>query len=261
MTVLGIAVFPDAALLALAALALIYFCSYFIKGAFGFGSLTPAIMFGSWLIAPHHAVLLATLANAASQVQFVPEGLRHGDRALTLRVLPANFLGAVLGLAIFATIDPRLLSLALGLCLGLLVAAEMARVPERIGALVDLAGWKATTTMAALSGLISGVTGAGGLFFMVAIIKVAVPEPRAFRATTLLVSAVVVLFRTAILVGSGFVTPSLLVETLLLTPAILLGGWIGARFFRLLPARLFFAGIQALLLLGAAGLIWQGWPR
>jgi hypothetical protein len=40
-------------------------------------------------------------------------------------------------------------------------------VPDRIGAVVDLAGWKATTTMAALSGLVSGITGAGGLFLWV----------------------------------------------------------------------------------------------
>jgi uncharacterized membrane protein YfcA len=252
--------FEGAALWALAALAATYCFAYFLKGAFGVGALTPVVLVGSLLLAPHHAVMLGVLANAGSQFQFIPEGWRFGDRQLVKRVAIPNMIGTALGVAVFANLDGQMLAFVLGVALGLIVLADLLHLIDRIGEFVDLRSRRVAWSLAAFSGLVTGVTGAGGLFFLAVYLRLALPDPRSFRATTFLLSAVAVLWRTSMLAIYGFVTLKVIVETLLLGPAILFGGWLGARFYHALPKRLFFLGVQILLLVGSAGLIIKGWP-
>lgn len=257
-SIFGVAVFEGVDLAGFAGLSAIYFGSYFLKGAFGVGALTPAILFGSFLLPPHHAVLLALIANAASQIQFIPEGLRHGDWPVVWRHVPAYLGGVVIGVVIFAWLDARWLTLVLGSCLAALMIAELARVPERLAEIFDVRSPAVAHTLAGASGLVTGVSGAGGLFFMVALLKFAGLAPRPFRATTFLLSAFSILWRTLLFAIGGFITLSLLGEVLLLLPVVVLGGIAGNRLFHLLPARGFFVGVQVLLLFAALGLVWSG---
>ena len=254
----GLSAFDGIAPAGLAGLAAIYFLSYFIKGVVGFGALTPAILFGSFLIPPHHAVLLALMANATSQLQFIPEGLRHGDRRVILRYAPAYLGGVALGVVLFAHLDAKWLTLVLGLSIAALMAAELMRLPESAGRFIDLRSPLIGNGLAAASGTLTGVTGAGGLFFMVALLKLSGLTARTFRATTFLLSAFSILWRTVLLAFGGFITASLVVESVLLLPLVVLGGVAGSRLFHRLPAHVFFTCVQALLLAGALGLVWQG---
>lgn len=256
--VAGFPAFDGVAPLGLAGLAAIYFLSYFIKGVVGFGALTPAILFGSFLIPPHHAVLLALMANATSQLQFIPEGVRFGDWGVVLRYVPAYLGGVAVGVVLFASLDARWLTLVLGLSVAALMAAELLRLPERAGRLVDLRSPLIGNGLAGASGALTGVTGAGGLFFMVALLKLAGLTPRTFRATTFLLSAFSILWRTALLAIGGFITVTLVIESIMLLPLVLLGGAAGSRLFHRLPANVFFTAVQVLLLAGALGLVWQG---
>jgi uncharacterized membrane protein YfcA len=245
---------------ALAMLATAFAFAYFLKGAFGVGALTPAILFGSLVLPAHHAVMLAILANASSQLQFIPEGFRAGDRALVRRVILPLMSGGAIGITIFANLDGRLLTFILGVALGIVVAADLFNLIERLTALVDIRSQRAVWSLAGFSGLVTGVTGAGGLFFLAVYLKLACPSPRVFRGTTFLLSAVGILWRTIVLAIAGFVTLQILAETLLLLPIVVLGGWLGDRLHHKLPARTFFKGVQVLLLIGALGLIAKGWP-
>lgn len=253
----GIPLFEGFSAVQLAGLGLVFFASYFLKGAFGFGSLTPAILFASWIIEPHHAVLLAMLANCASQVQFIPEGVRHGSWPIVRTLLAANFVGAAIGIAIFSNLDGRGLTLALGIALGLVVLCDVLKLPEKLGEHVDVRGRVAGWLIAAFSGLVSGLTGAGGLFFMAYYVRLSSNDPRSFRATTLLLSSIIVAFRTAVLAYAGFVNPQLLLETLCLAPFYVTGGWIGTVLFGRLSPKHFFMGIQVLLLMASAGLVYK----
>ncbi|MBM3524311.1 MAG: hypothetical protein FJX57_15255, partial [Alphaproteobacteria bacterium] len=154
----------------------VYFFAYFLKGAFGLGALTPAVLFGSLVVGPHHAVILAALANTASQVQFLRDAWRTGDRALAGRLLVPLVIGAAGGLLVFARLDARLLSLALGIVLGLIVLADMLSLIDRLASRVDLRSRAVQWLVAAISGGIGGLTGAGGLFFLAAYVRFACRE-------------------------------------------------------------------------------------
>ena len=56
----------------------------------------------------------------------------------------------------------------------------------------------------------------------------------------------------------GFITVTLVIESIMLLPLVLLGGAAGSRLFHRLPANVFFTAVQVLLLAGALGLVWQG---
>lgn len=63
----------------------------------GIGALSPAILFATMLVGPHHAVLLAVVTNAVSHLQILPQGLRDGDWKIARQVMVGNFAGSVLG--------------------------------------------------------------------------------------------------------------------------------------------------------------------
>ena len=62
----GISLFEGLSAQAIAAVALIYFVAFSIRGVIGFGSGMPAVLFSSWILDPHHAVLLALTTKWAS---------------------------------------------------------------------------------------------------------------------------------------------------------------------------------------------------
>ncbi len=237
---------------------LVYFFAFAVKGAFGLGSLTPTVLFGAWVVEPHHAVLLALVSNAYTQIQFIPDGVRHGDWGLVRRVVPANFAAAALGVWIFGRLDGPVLTLVLGLALGAIIVTDLTRALPALAEQTNLRSPVVVVSLSALAGLTSGVTGAGGLIFLALYLKLACPEPRSFRATIILLAALMVAWRVAVLAMSGFVTPTLLLECAVLLPITLLGGWVGIRLFRWLPREYFYTGLQLVLIAAAVNLVWKG---
>jgi uncharacterized membrane protein YfcA len=112
--------------------------------------------------------------------------------------------------------------------------------------------------MSILSGVVSGVTGAGGLFFVAIYVKHICPTPQAYRGTVFLLSMLVVFWRTGVLVISGFIDTTLLIEGSLLVPVIVMGGVVGSWFYRKLSVRGFFLFFQFIVLFGAINLLWRG---
>ena len=257
MIIAGVPVFQDLSWVTFALLAAVYFGAFFIKGVFGLGSLTPTVLFGAWVVEPHQAVLLALICNAMTQVQYLPEAVRHGDWTITRQIIVANFAAAALGVWIFGRMDASWLTLVLGLSLGAIVAADMGDVLNRLAKRFDVRSPLMAYSLSALAGFISGLTGAGGLFFLALYVKMVCPEPRKFRATIFLLAALVIVWRVVILGATGFITVPLLAESAALLPAVVLGGLVGMRAFHIIRRDLFFRAFQVVLLCAAANLIWK----
>lgn len=239
-------------------LAAIYFAAFAVKGAIGLGSLTPTIVFGALVIGAHHAVALALMANILSQLQYVGHGFRFGDWAIARRVIVPNFAAAALGIWIFGRIGAPELTILLGVSLGALVALDISGYWSRLASRIDISRPGTLLGLSALSGLISGTTGAGGLLFMAVYLRLVKPDKADFRATILLLGTLVVGWRAIVMVYAGHIDRQILTEGLLLFPVVLLGGVFGTRAFGWISELRFTRILQVVLLFGASVLIWRG---
>jgi hypothetical protein len=239
-------------------LAAVFFGSYFVKGAIGMGAMSPAILFGTMLVGPHHAILLGAITNAASHLQFLPQGMRDGDWRVARQVMLGNFAGSVLGIWIFGQVSSAWLTFLLGLTLGAVLITDMTNALERLSRRIDLRASSFVVPLSAISGVISGVTGAGGLFVIAIYVKHVCPTPRTYRRTVILLAMLVVGWRTVVLVATGFIDRELVMEGALMLPAIVLGGIAGTWVYRKLTVTGFFMFFQLVILFGAVNLLWRG---
>ncbi len=130
----GFHIFEGVSWAELACLFVAYFATYLIKGVVGLGGLTPVILFGSFIVGPHHSVLLALTANALSQVQFIPQAIRDGEWKIARKIIGANFAGAAVGIWVFGRLDAGWMTLVLGATLGLLSLVDQSnRASQLVG--------------------------------------------------------------------------------------------------------------------------------
>ena len=256
--IVPVVLFEDIDTKRLVLLAAIYFGAFTVKGAIGLGSLTPTIVFGAMVIEAHHAVALALMANILSQLQFVGHGFRFGDWAIARRMIVPNFAAAALGVWIFGRIGAPELTFLLGVSLGALVALDISGFWSRLAGRIDISRPGTLVTLSALSGLISGTTGAGGLLFMAIYLRLVKPDKADFRATILLLSTLVVGWRAIVMVYAGHIDRQIFTEGLLLFPVVLLGGLFGTRAFGWISELKFTRILQIIVLFGALVLIWRG---
>lgn len=240
------------------ALAAVYLFAFTVKGAIGVGSLTPTIVFGALVIDAHHAVPLALMANIMSQFQFVREGFRNGDWTLVSKVILPNFAAAALGVWIFGRISTPTLTVVLGLALGLLVLFDMLGIWLRLARRVDIRKPLTVISLSAFSGFVSGVTGAGGLLFVAIYLRMITTDKTTFRGTILLLSTLVVFWRALLMAYAGHIDRQIIIESAILLPIVIAGGAIGSLIHGRIPEKRFSEVLQAVILFGAAVLIWRG---
>lgn len=249
---------PDLSIGRFAVLSAIYFAAFAIKGAIGLGSLTPAVLFGTLIVGPHAAVLLALLTNICTQVQFIPQALRDGDWRVARRIIVANFAGAAVGVWLFGWLDAAILTMTLGATLGAICLADMTGVVKRFAIGRDLTKPVPMAVLSGVAGLVSGIAGAGGLFLLAIYLKHTTPDPRSFRGTILMMSTLIVGWRFVLMLWAGHVTAPLALQTATLLPFAVGGGLFGTLVFaRLAPAR-FYLVFQLVLLFAAGVLLIKG---
>lgn len=253
-----ISLFEGLSAQAIAAVALIYFVAFSIRGVIGFGSGMPAVLFSSWILDPHHAVLLALTTGAAAQVQLMPTGIRHGDWQVALPLMIAVAIAIVFGIWIFGALPGAWLTLILGLVMCAIVLMDLGRLLSRFAERIDVRAPGIAAGLAGTSGLIAAVTGSGGMYFLAVYLKLACPTPEKLRATNILMGLVFMFWRFAVAAIAGLISFSLLVESLLLLPVVYLGVTVGTRFFGALSDARFYRIFQVILLLMAMGLVWKG---
>ncbi len=254
----GFHIFEGVSWAGLVCLFVAYFAAYLIKGVVGLGALTPVILFGSFIVRPHHSVLLALTANALSQVQFIPQAIRDGEWKIARKVIGANFAGAVVGIWIFGRLDEGWMTLALGAMLGLLSLLDQSNRASQLIGRIKLDSRFVILSLSGAAGLLSGVTGAGGLILLAFYLRHLCPDPRTLRGTMLMLGMLFVGWRALVLATNGFIDAQVLAEAALLLPVAVLGGWLGTRLYRVLLATRFYAFFRGVVLLSAVGLIHKG---
>lgn len=242
----------------IAVLASIYFMAFFIRSIIGFGSGMPAVLGSAWILPPHDAVMIALLAGVFAQIQLLPQGFRDTNWKVTWPMIAGMLVSVVFGIGIFASLRADWLTVVMGGCLSLAVLADMTRVAERVALHLRLDRFSVAFALAALAGLMAGVAGAGANYFLSFYMRHVAPSPAAFRATNIVVSGAMSLWRATVTAAAGLFTVKLLIAAILVLPAVYTGGWAGRRLAGRLSARRYFRLFQVLLFLAAIGLIAKG---
>lgn len=242
----------------IALLALIYFMAFFIRGIIGFGSGMPAVLGSAWILPPHDAVMIALLAGVFAQIQLLPQGFRDTHWKVTRPMIAGMLMSVVIGIGIFASLRAEWLTVVMGACLSVAVLADITRLADRVAPHLRLDRFSVAFSLAALSGLMAGVAGAGANYFLSFYIRHVAPKPAVFRATNIVVSGAMSLWRAAVTAAAGLFTVKLFIAAVLVLPAVYAGGWAGRRLSGRLSARRYFRLFQVLLFLASTGLIAKG---
>lgn len=230
-------------------LLLLYFVAYTIKGFFGIGALPLILLLSVWVLEPHHAVLLGMLVLMYNHVMFVSEAFRHGDWRICLLLAVGYVPTVVLGVAAFGRLHQSWLGIVLGTLLIGVILADVIIPADRIRSFSEKYPRAGALSMAAIAGGLNGLVGAGNLIFLSLYLKTVVEEARTFRATLLLISIMMGIWRSAVQYAEGMINITLVVESLTLTPAALLGSYAGIRLFKTMPSTGYFRMFRLMLII------------
>lgn len=246
--VFNIDVFQNVSILQFILLLLLYFLANAVRGFFGIGALPLLLLLSVWILEPHHAVLLAMLVITYTQVMFVTEAFRHGNWRLCLLLAFGYIPTVALGVAVFTKLDQSWLGIVVG---GLLVGVILADIiipSDRLRNFSKKFPRLGAISMAAVAGGLSGLIGAGNLIFLSLYIKTIYQDARLFRATMLLIAIMMGMWRLCVQSLHGMITASLLIESVIVTPAALLGSYLGIRLFKNTPSAEYFGAFRLLLI-------------
>ena len=218
----------------------------------------PIVLLTTWLLGPHHAILLVVFTATAAQVHLFPQGFGTADWKVTRPLILGMFAGVAIGTWLFTILAADWLTLVMGILITVVVVMDRLRLLERLTRYIDIRARAVTSSLAIISGAVGTVSGGGGLYFLVVYLKLACKTAASLRGTNLILSGISILVRVALLVPTGFITLPLLIEAALLTPIVLLGTWTGTRVFHKMEARRFYDALQLLLLLAAMALMARG---
>ena len=235
-----------------------YFFGFFVRGAFGFGSNMPIVLLTTWLLGPHHAILLTALAAAAAQIHLLPQGIATADWRVSRQLIAGMLVGVGTGTWLFVRLAEDWLTLVMGALIITIVALDRTRAVERFAPRADLRSPLVTTTLAAGSACAGAVGGGGAMYLMSGFLKFLCASPSALRGTNMVVSGIFIFARILFLSLAGLITPVVLIEAALLIPVVFLGTWAGTRFFRRAGPAGFYAALQTLLIAAALALIVRG---
>lgn len=236
----------------------IYLVAFMGRGALGFGAIAPAVTLSSFLIPPHHAVLLAVLTATVPQLQILPEGIRHGDWHVSLPAIPALLITIPLGVWLFARISSDVFSLVLGAGISMIVILDTTRALDRAAKSVDIRKPSFAFLLSAATGLIAGLAGAGGVMMLAVYLKHACRDYISLRATAALIGTLLIFWRLMSTVVAGLIDRQLVAEAAILVPVVYVGVWLGTHYFRKMDARRYYNLFQGLLLISAVALMADG---
>ena len=162
------------------------------------------------------------------------------------------------GISLFGYMDGKWLTLVLSVTVGSLVVMELSGAMTYWFNRVNFRSMKFLFPFASISGLIVGVTGAGGLLVLSFYVKTILKIPRAIRGTMLLISIIFSVIRVGGLSLAGFVDFTIVAEVIISLPFGLVGGWFGMRFFKHLSDKNYHRILNGIVLLGTSALAIKG---
>ena len=254
----GITPFENLTVGAILLVALAHCGGCFIRGAFGFGSNMPIIVATTFIIGPHHAILLALMTTIIAQAHLLPSGFRTADWKITKSLILGMIVGTLFGTWVFTRLSGMALEIILGTLIVFIILMDTFKLVEKLIVNLDLRSRIITTGFSFVGGTMGGLSGAGAFYFLVVYLKHACRSPEALRGTNVMLSSITMFMRASALATAGLITPTLITEGLFLGLPILLSTWLGAHAFKLTSNQRFFFFLQLLLLAGAAALVLKG---
>ncbi|MEE2954625.1 MAG: TSUP family transporter [Pseudomonadota bacterium] len=250
--------FENVSLWAIVVVALAHGFGCFVRGAFGFGSNMPIVAATTFILGPHHAILLALMTSMVAQAHLLPQGYRTADWQIAKQLIVGLIFGTGFGVWLFAILSAEKLVLILGILISIIILMDTFKVVEHVSRFIEFRLRWMTIGFSFIGGTIGGISGAGAFYFLVVYLKHACQFPDVLRGTTVMLSTITMIMRFAILSISGFISLTVILEGLLLAPMVLLATWLGSQTFRNSSAEKFYQGLQVLLLSGGAALIYKG---
>ncbi len=195
------------------------------------------------------------LTASLSQLHLFPQGVRRADWRLVGALVAGVYGGIAVGTYVFVSLAPERLAPILGALVFVIVTMDRTNAIQRLGRVADLRSRPLVAVLSVVSGFVGTVSGGGGIYFLAPFLKHMCPTPIGFRSTSLTLSGIFMLGRVTFIAIAGLIDRTVMVEALLLLPAVLLGGWVGGRWFHRADPGSFFAGLSLMLILGAILLI------
>ena len=231
---------------------------FFVRGAFGFGSNMPIVLLTTWVLGPHHAIILVAVAAALAQIHLLPQGPRHADWKLVAALLPGTVVGVVAGTWLLSHLEASGLMAVMGALVLGIVLMDHFKLITWLSKVIDLRALPVSMGLAAMSGVLGTVSGGGGIYFLVGYLRYACPLPAVFRCTNIMISGSFMGARFVSLGIAGLIAFEYMIEALALLPAIFLGTWSGGRFFKASNPDAFYRALQVLMLCAAMALVVRG---
>jgi uncharacterized membrane protein YfcA len=258
MTILGVTPFADLPLWVLAAVAAAHFCGFLVRGAFGFGSNLPIIIATTWLLGPHHAILLVIMTATMAQLHLFPQSFGQANWRLTFALTLGVYVGIGIGTYVFVSLAPDALAPVLGALIMTVVLMDRFDAVPRLARIIDLRARPLVAVLSLVSGFVGTVSGGGGIYFLAPFLRHMSPEPVVFRATNIALSGIFMFGRFGFVALAGLVDLTVMIEGLLLMPVVILGNIVGGRWFKSADPARFFRALSFMLLAGAAMLVARG---
>ena len=250
--------FENISLWAIVVVALAHGFGCFVRGAFGFGSNLPIVAATTFILGPHHAIILSLITSLVSQAHLLPQGFRTGDWQIAKQLFLGLIIGTVFGVWLFAILSAEKLVLILGVLISIIILLDTFKLVEHLSHFVEFRLRWMTVGCSFIGGMIGGLSGAGAFYFLVVFLKHACQSHIKLRGTTLMLSTITMVMRFATLSFSGFISLTVILEGLFLAPVALLATWLGSQTFRSSSSKKFYQALQVLLFVGGAVLVYKG---
>lgn len=200
-----------------------------IHGYTGFGGALLMVPLLSILYSPVEAIAIVGIANIFGSIQLFPKAARIAIWPELVPIFAGLIIFVPLGAYLLFHLEPSLVRRSMG---GFIL----------VFAMILMSGWVyrgprgivPSTLVGALAGGITGASGVGGP--PIAIYYLASPHPAEIQRANIVISitVMVLLVLVSVGVGGGFST-DILLRSIFLTPAYLIGVWSGAHLFRTAP--------------------------
>jgi uncharacterized membrane protein YfcA len=235
--------------------AVIVVAAYAVQTAIGFGSTLICVTFGAQLIGLQEVIHLVV------PISFLQTGyivIRHHDgihwSLLLKRVLPLMAAGMGFAFVLLTRVGGPWLGLAFGLMVLALSSRDLHRL--RVGSAVLDKPISQPASAAALfgAGVVHGIYASGGPLLVYAVGREGL-DKRVFRSTLCMVWIVLNLILVARFVLAGDYDRSVMIEVLLLVPAVPIGVLLGEWIHHRVDERSFRIAVLLLLIAAAVSLI------
>lgn len=225
----------------------------FVSGLAGFGTGLTALGIWLYVLEPSVAATLVVVCSVVAQAQTLPTIWRQVDARRVLPFILPGLAGVPIGTMLLASIDARLLKIAVGVLLILFSAHMLMQRTPRPSA---WGGRIADGGVGFAGGILGGLAGLSGVLPTVwaAVRGWSKAESRSIFQTfnlTVLAGAL------AAHVAAGLLTRTAAFAVLAALPGTMLGAWLGAKSYVRLSDRRFRELILVLLILSGGLLIWS----